>query len=58
MSDMNDNQVSRNLVRRLIASDTEIEPLLDTKEVTVRLKIHRTTRKGWRPTVLPRSEEA
>jgi len=55
---MNDNQVSRNLVRRLIASDTEIEPLLDTKEVTVRLKIHRTTRKGWRPTVLPRSEEA
>ena len=55
---MNDNQVSRNLVRRLIASDEEIGPFLDTKEVTVGLKIHRTTRKGWRPTALPRSEEA
>ena len=58
MSDMNDNEVPRNLVQRLIASDEEIEPLLDAKEVTVRLKIHRTTRKGWRPTALPRSEEA
>jgi hypothetical protein len=55
---MNDNPVSRNLVRRLIASHEEIEPLRDTKEVTVKLKIYRTTRKGWRPTALPRSEEA
>ena len=55
---MNDNQVSRNLVRRLIASDEEIKPLRDTKEVTVKLKIQRTTRKRWRPTALPRREEA
>lgn len=57
ISDMNENEVSRNLVQRLIACDEEIEPLPDRKEVTVRLKIRRATRKRWRPTALPRSEE-
>jgi hypothetical protein len=54
MSDMNHNDVVTNSVRHLIAP----EFLLDTKEAAMRLKIHGTTRKLWRPRALVPSEEA